>query len=227
MSTVTGATDLYHFGDDDPAVPDREPATGSVTAPPRSRRAPVRRTPYPVTGAHPPLFAVVAAHGGAGATTLARWWAHAADSGRAWPASGETTQRVVIAARTCMPGLAAAADRLREWRAGLTPEGVTVEALVLTPMRSGHVPAPVRRYRDTITGLLDHDTVFTLGWHDELISVEPSELAVYTPSDPPPRRHRWHRAPALTASVPPEVYRVGAAITALIAASRERIPSQQ
>jgi len=225
---MTSATDLCRFGDDrEPAVPDRAPTIGSVTAPPRSRRAPVRRTPYPLTGAHPPLFAVLAAHGGAGATTLASWWAHGADGGRAWPASGESTQRVVIAARTCMPGLAAAADRLREWRAGLAPDGVTVEALVLTPMRPGHLPAPVRRYRDTIAELLNHDTVFTVAWHEELIALESSELAVYTPTDPPPPRHRFRRTPALTASVPPEIHRAGTAITALIAASRERLTSPQ
>ncbi|WP_429424883.1 DUF6668 family protein [Nocardia sp. GAS34] len=225
---MTSATELHRFGDDDePAVPDRTPATGSVTAPPRSRRAPVRRSPYPLTGAHPPLFAVVAAHGGAGATTLAQWWAHAADGGRAWPASGETTQRVVIAARTCMPGLASAADRLREWHAGLAPDGVTVEALVLTPMRPGRLPAPVRRYRDTIAELLNHDTVLTIDWHEDLIALEPGELAVYTPSDPAPARRRFRRTPPLTTSVPPEVYRVGAAITALIAASRERTSPPQ
>ena len=224
---MTSATPHVHRFDDDQPTPTVESSAGSVTPPPRSRRAPIRRTPYPLTGIHPPLFAIVAAHGGAGATTLARWWAHAADSGRAWPASPETTQRVVIAARTCMPGLAAAADRLREWSAGLAPDGVVIDALVLTPARPGRLPAPVRRYRDTITDLLDRRAVFALDWHDELIALEPSELAVYAPFDPPPPRRRFRSTPGLTTRVPPDVRRVGAAITAHIAATRDAtVPAQ-
>ncbi|MCX4098331.1 hypothetical protein [Nocardia sp. alder85J] len=221
---MTGSASFPRHRDDSPPGAAGEAVIGSITVPPRSRRAPVRRTPFPLTGAHPPLFAVVAAHGGAGATTLARWWAHAADGGRAWPGSPDTTQRVVLAARTCMPGLVAAADRLREWRAGLTPGGVTVTALVLTPVRPGRLPASVRRYRDTITDLLDPAAVFNLGWHDELIALEPGDLAVYTPFDPLPRHRRWRGVPALTVSAPIEAARAGAAITALIAASR-RLPS--
>ncbi|MBY8862044.1 hypothetical protein K7711_36595 [Nocardia sp. CA2R105] len=195
-----------------------DPAT--IEAPAQDRLAPVRDTPLPITGPHPPLLAVLGAHGGAGASTLARWWAHAADTGLAWPGSPRSTQLVVLAARDCIPGLTAAADRLREWHASLTPDGVTIVALVLVAARPGRVPAPVRRFRRTVTELLDEDAVFSIAWHEELIVRELTDLARYTPADPPPPR-RAH----LTAAVPPDVHRAGAAITARIAASRVTTPT--
>ncbi|MFD4407560.1 hypothetical protein ACFWPH_32825 [Nocardia sp. NPDC058499] len=186
---------------------------GTVTAPPPHRRAPVREHPLPTTGPHPPLVAVLGAHGGAGASTLARWWAPAADTGTAWPGNPRTTQQVVIAARLCIPGLTAAADRLREWHAGLAPEGVTVLALVLTATRPGATPAAVRRYCATITDLAP--CVYRIAWHDELVVRELDELARYTPNDPaPPRRIR------LTDTVPADVHRAGTDLIARLAAIR-------
>lgn len=186
----------------------------TVTGPEPEHRAPVRNSPLPVTGAYPPLFAVLGAHGGAGTSTLARWWAHAADTGLAWPASTVTTQRVVVAARDCLPGLTAAADRLREWHAGLTPPGVTVVGLVLVPPRPGRVPLAVRRYRSTVAALVE-GAVWSVRWHDELLTHELDDLAAYTPSDLPPRR-RAH----LSEAVPVDIHRVGAVITARIATTR-------
>ncbi|WP_280378215.1 hypothetical protein [Nocardia wallacei] len=194
-----------------------EPAT--IAAPDTERRAPVRETPLPTTGAHPPLFAILGAHGGAGTSTLARWWAHAADTGLAWPAHPHTTQRVVIAARDCLPGLTAAADRLREWHAGLTPHGVTVLGLVLTAARPGRVPAAVRRYRRTVTDLVD-GAVWTIAWHDDLLVHDLTDLARLTPANPaPPRRVR------LTQAVPADVHRAATAITTVIAAAHHTDPA--
>ncbi|MBF5000682.1 hypothetical protein IRT45_26440 [Nocardia sp. BSTN01] len=197
---------------DEPAGGRLDPTT--VTGPDPENRAQVRNSPLPVTGAYPPLFAVLGAHGGAGTSTLARWWAHAADIGLAWPASTVTTQRVVVAARDCLPGLTAAADRLREWHAGLTPPGVTVVGLVLVPPRPGRVPMAVRRYRSTVAALVE-GAVWSVRWHDELLTHELDDLAAYTPSDlPPPRRAH------LSEAVPVDIHRVGAAITARIATTR-------
>ncbi|MGO4613038.1 hypothetical protein AB4305_03680 [Nocardia sp. 2YAB30] len=192
---------------------------GTVAAPAPERLAPVRETPLPTTGAHPPLFAVLGAHGGAGTSTLARWWAPAADTGLAWPASPRTTQQVIVAARLCMPGLTAAADRLREWHAGLAPDGVRVIGLVLSAARPGKVPAAVRRYRTVVTELVDH--VYDIGWHDELVVRELTELAQYFPFDPaPPRRTRLREA------VPADVHRAGTQIITHLAAARS-VAAQQ
>ncbi|GAA5104913.1 hypothetical protein [Nocardia iowensis] len=187
---------------------------GTVVGPAPDRMAPVRHAPLPITGAHPPLFAVLGAHGGAGASTLAQWWAPAADTGLAWPASPRTTQRVLIAARLCMTGLTAAAERLREWHGGYAPDGITVIGLTLTAARPGSVPSAVRRYRSVVAELVDD--IYDIGWHDELVALERSELARYNPRDPTPQRHRRSR---LTESVPHDVYQAGANILSRLAAS--------
>ncbi|MCM6774415.1 hypothetical protein NDR87_14245 [Nocardia sp. CDC159] len=205
---------------------DREPPTGhldpdTITAPAPDRLAPVRHAPLPVTGPHPPLFAVLGAHGGAGASTLARWWVHSADTGLAWPASAATTQRVIVAARECIPGLTAAAERLREWHAGLAPAGVSIVGLVLVATRPGRVPAAVGRYRRTVAELVD-GAVWSIGWHDELIVRELDDLAQYTPYDPPPRRRA-----RLTEAVPVDVHTAGLAITNRIAVGRGDAPTSR
>ncbi|WP_067859945.1 hypothetical protein [Nocardia shimofusensis] len=193
------------------------PGTGSrldphtLSAP--DQVAPLRTDPLPTTGAHPPLWAVLGAHGGAGTSTLARWWAPAADTGLSWPASPATTQLVLVAARLCMPGLTAAADRLREWHAGRAAPGVEVIGLVLTAARPGAVPAAVRRYRSVVTELVE--SVYEIGWHDELLATELTDLAEFTPFDPPPpRRARLRNA------VPVDVYRAGTQILTRLAATR-------
>ncbi|MBB5916876.1 hypothetical protein BJY24_005788 [Nocardia transvalensis] len=215
---MTSHTSALHAIDTPSDPPHRwEPDT--IAAPAPQRRAPVRTQPLPTTGPYPPLFAVLGAHGGAGTSTLAQWWAHAADTGPAWPANPATTQRVVIAARDCLPGLTAAADRLREWHAGLAPDGVTVLGLVLTAVRPGRVPATVRRYRRTVADLVD-DAVWAIGWHDALLVHDLTDLARYTPADPSPPR----RAP-LTDAVPADVHHAAAAITSLIAAARPTGPA--
>ncbi|MEV6140481.1 hypothetical protein AB0L63_31465 [Nocardia sp. NPDC051990] len=206
-----------HLRHDDRTVGTHRLEPSTVTTP--QRLAPVRETPLPTTGAHPPLFAVLGAHGGAGTSTLARWWAPAADTGLAWPASPRSTQYVVVAARMCMPGLTAAAERLREWHAGLAPDGVQVIGLVLTAARPGRVPAVVRRYRAVVAGLVEH--VYEIDWHDELVTSELTELAQYLPYDPaPPRRSRLREA------VPTDVHRAGTHIITHLAATRS-IAAQQ
>lgn len=202
-----------------PATPVLDPTLGrldpdTIAAPEPERLAPVRELPLPTTGPYPPLFAVLGAHGGAGTSTLAHWWAHAADTGRQWPASALTTQRVIVAARECIPGLTAAADRLREWHGGLAPPGITVLGLVLTAARPGRPPAAVRRYRRLVADLVD-GAVWSIGWHDELVVYELDDLARYLPYDPPPRRRI-----GLTEAVPTDVHHAGAAITARVAATR-------
>ncbi|WP_327116472.1 hypothetical protein OHB12_04690 [Nocardia sp. NBC_01730] len=192
---------------------------GTVTAPALDRLAPVRETPLSTTGAHPPLFAVLGAHGGAGTSTLAQWWAPAADTGLAWPASPRTTQKVIVAARLCMPGLTAAADRLREWHAGLAPDGVQVIGLVLTAARPGKVPALVRRYRAVVAELVEH--LYEISWHDELVVRELAELAQYMPFDRAPRRRS-----RLQEAVPADVYRAGAHIITHLAARTEAAAQQ-
>ncbi|MFI8974155.1 hypothetical protein ACIGO9_14810 [Nocardia asteroides] len=191
----------------------------ATVAPPTSR-AGHRAEPLPITSTHPPLVAIVGAHGGAATSTLARWWAPAADCGQLWPASPETTQRVVVAARLCLPGLVACADRLREWHAGTAPAGVEVIGVVLTAASSGRAPAAVRRYRATVAELTD--LVWEIGWHNELVERELGELAQFTPFTPAPSRRS-----GLTVTVPADVHRVGSELIAALASSLKTITEEQ
>ena len=86
--------------------------------------------------------------------------------------------------------------------------------LVLVPPRPGRVPLSVRRYRSTVAALVG-GAVWSVRWHDELLTRELDDLATYSPNDPPPPR-RAH----LSDAVPVDVYRAGAAITDRIAAAR-------
>ncbi|MGW6332196.1 hypothetical protein [Nocardia rhamnosiphila] len=120
---------------------------------------------------------------------------------------------MLLAARLCLPGLTAAADRLREWHAGLVPQEITVIGLVLTPVHGGRAPTTVRRYRATVADLIT--PIYDIDWHDELACLEVSELAQFSPGDPPPtRRGRI----TLTRSVPAEVYRVAEDLLTRLAA---------
>ncbi|WP_280426671.1 hypothetical protein [Nocardia carnea] len=200
---------------DDRRDHDRRLDPRTVTAPPPESRATVRTAPLPTTARYPPLFAVMGAHGGAGTSTLARWWAPAADTGDQWPGSDRTTQRVLLAARLCLPGLTAAADRLREWHAGLVPEGITVIGLVLTPVSGRRAPVTVRRYRATVAELVT--PIYDIAWHDELACLEISDLAQFFPGERSPARRGRS---SLTRSVPAEVHRTAEDLLARIAAER-------
>lgn len=203
---------MYALSSHDDARPDMERRLDPVTVDGPTHPAPVREEPLPITGKHPPVVAIVGAHGGAGTSTVARWWAPAADCGQAWPGSPQSTQRVVIAARLCLPGLVACAERLREWHRRTTPTGVDVVGVVLSAARPGRVPAAVRRYRAVLDDLTEQ--VWEIGWHDDLISRELSELAQFFPFDPPPPL----RAP-ITRVVPGDVHRAGSELVEVLARS--------
>ncbi|MFI6956642.1 hypothetical protein ACIBJI_24645 [Nocardia sp. NPDC050408] len=115
--------------------------------------------------------------------------------------------------------MTAAAERLREWHSGLAPDGVVVLGLVLTAVRPGRVPASVRRYRDVVAELIEH--VYAIGWHDDLVACELSELAEYLPFDPPPRRRA-----AITQTVPSDVHRTATAIITNLAVLRKPAVAQ-
>lgn len=180
-----------------------------VVAPRAIDRAPVRSEPLTVNGRVQSQWAVMGAHGGAGASTLAQWWPQAIDTDGAWPGCPDTTQLVVLVSRSCMSGLVAAATRLREWHAQLAPPGVVVIGLVLMPSSPGRIPASVRRFRDIVAPLVA-GLVYSIGWYDDLLALEGRELArcVSDGTAPPRRRHI-----DLTAVAPREACVAAAQIT--------------
>lgn len=185
---IRPVADRWALGSPNPAL---------VIAPPQTHRAGVRETPLVCGTESPPVWAVMAAHGGAGASTLTRWWPAAADTHGGWPGNPDTTQLVVLAARNCMPGLVAAGTRLREWHSQLAPHGVVVIGLVLSAVRPGQMPGPVRRYREILAPLVA-GAVYQIGWHDDLVELEHREIA---PCQTPSTQRRMGSRTATTRDV--------------------------
>lgn len=115
--TMPGATDT-------PAEPSRVVA---APVPAGSLTAQVEEPP-----AHPATFVWVAAHGGAGVSSLAS----ASEAGLAlsqrWPAPAlGWPRRAVVVCRSNAAGYTAAGRLIQEWASGSVPDQVTVSALVV------------------------------------------------------------------------------------------------
>ncbi|MFB8772379.1 DUF6668 family protein [Streptomyces broussonetiae] len=129
-----------------PTAPQAAPSHTERAAPaPTGRPAPVS----PGDGAAPvsrgDRVAWVSAHGGAGASTLARVLG-GADVGRRWPdpADGEPGE-VLLVARTHHAGMRAASQALNALRKGEHPAGVRLVAVVLVADAPGRLPRPLGR----------------------------------------------------------------------------------
>ncbi|MET9116001.1 DUF6668 family protein [Streptomyces longwoodensis] len=89
----------------------------------------------------PRRFSWLAAHGGAGATTLSRvYGGH--DCGRGWPGPGDPAS-VLLVARTHAYGIEAALRTLEVFRRGQAPRGLDLAAVVLVADAPGRLPRPL------------------------------------------------------------------------------------
>lgn len=194
----------------EPRSPENPPAAG-VVAPAESRRAPIWDRPVPGAG-RAPLVWLLGVHGGAGASTLAHVLAPAADSHRRWPGVFERESPfVVLVARETIAGLTRAHDLLRQHRAGLAGPS-EVLGLVTVAARPGRIPAEIRRYRDVVGALAGE--VWQMPWIEEWTLVEPDQLPVWSPSDPPPQQRKRKLDPLQ--EVPHEVDALGMSIVDLV-----------
>lgn len=122
-----------------------EPPIASVIAPDITDRLPTLE----VKDIRP--IAVVGAHGGAGATTLAAIEPDLLfDVGMAWPAA-QQKQACVVVARTSARGLYAAQTALQQWAAAETPS-VDLLGLVLIADAPGRLPKPLRELSQIVAG---------------------------------------------------------------------------
>lgn len=153
------ATQRTHAPAQDPVpklTPTQAPTrTQALTATPTQPQRPRRKRQGTLSGAG---LGWVGAHGGAGASTLARVLG-GTDLGCAWPdpSRGEPA-RVMLVARTHADGMRAASRALNALREGRHPAGMELVALVLVADAPGRLPfvlanrvrilrsaAPVRR----------------------------------------------------------------------------------
>ena len=125
-----------------------------------------------------PGWLFVAAHGGSGASLLARlsWQpyetavavgetaersaeelAFGVNAGRAWPNPAlEPTNLAVVVCQTTMRGLAWARDLATQYLAGCVPAGLQLLGVVTVADAPGRLPAPLAGARHLLTGVYAH-----------------------------------------------------------------------
>ena len=166
-----------------------------VPVPPAWRQIPAWRAaipPCPEAGPPSPVFWWLAAHGGAGVTTLTAAVAGGGDARRGWPAGHGQSPYVVAVCRAHLAGLARARDLACQHAAGLAPPGVVLLGLVVVADGPGAVPKPVRRMTTLLSGAFPR-----LWWVD------------WVP--------RWRNtAPIPHAALPPSVRRLTEDLTQLL-----------
>ena len=105
---------------------------------------------------------LVAAHGGAGVSTIVGLMHRVGDAGGAWPIAGEGAQaRVVLVARESWTGLGAARRALTEWVGGRVP--VHLEGLLLVAAQPGAPPKELRELAELVRSQAN-GAVWRLGW---------------------------------------------------------------
>lgn len=124
-----------------------------------------------------PIAWAVGAHGGAGASTLARVIAPVADSGGRWPAKDEHRYCVVVC-RSTWTGLDAAHSAVLQAQAGDTG-GCEVLGVVIVADAPGRTPKPLVQ-REKV--LEDLTRVWRVPYMQDFRVTSPEKLAVWTPS---------------------------------------------
>lgn len=105
---------------------------------------------------------VVAAHGGAGATTVAHLL-DAGDAGQVWPAPRSGAVSAVVVARHHLSGLRAAQAAAIQWASGVIP-GVHLVGLVLVADSPVKQPKELADFQRLVMG------AFPAVWHVEYVS---------------------------------------------------------
>ena len=162
-----------------PAHPERmaAPQPDVFAPPPPARQLLVRQ--QSVSGQSRPRWLFVAAHGGSGASLLARlsWQPYKAaveagaagrpaagvdlafgvNAGRAWPnpALGPTNLAVVVC-QTTMRGLAWARDLAAQYLSGCVPAGLRLLGVVTIADQPGRLPPPLAAARGLLAGAYPH-----------------------------------------------------------------------
>ena len=179
---ASGLTDARGVGS--PEV--QQPAPMLVTPPGLERRLPVRpasvsgrrKNTSPATGG----WSLLAAHGGAGVSSLQRAGAGGEDAQRIWPSTG----LVVVVARRTAYGLEWARDAARQHASGCAPAAVELAGLVVVADAPGRAPKRLAAFLDLVCGA--YPRVWEVPW------VEEWRLAGYAePLPTPPAVQQLHK----------------------------------
>jgi hypothetical protein len=122
-----------------------------VDAPPVERQPTGREEVRPAVAGPVAGLVLLAAHGGAGVSTLLRAGlaaTGAVDGQRRWPAAGQ----VLLVARTSTAGLERARELARQHASGLAGSHTELVGLVLVADAPGRLPARIRVLADLVTG---------------------------------------------------------------------------
>ena len=157
-----------------------------------------------------PAVWLVAAHGGAGVSTLSHVWAPMGDAGNAWPAADEHPWCVVVC-RSTKSGLEAAHQAVLQAWADRTG-GCEVLGVVVVADAPGKAPKSLVRKIAVIEEIVE---VWHVPYLVELRVHEASELASWEPGAAAPERRRMttkkvaaatDEVPAVLATVAEEVF---------------------
>ncbi|HEX2805869.1 MAG TPA: hypothetical protein VHN80_06835 [Kineosporiaceae bacterium] len=150
------------------------PRADVFSPPPPQRQLLVRQ--HSAAGEARPAWLFVAAHGGSGASLLARlsWQPYKAaveagaagrsaelafgmTAGRAWPNPAlEPTSAAVVVCRTTMRGLAWARDLAAQYLSGCVPAGLRLLGVVTVADQPGRLPPPLAAARGLLAGAYPH-----------------------------------------------------------------------
>ncbi len=148
---------------------------------PPARGLAMRTTAVAANGVRPAWF-FVAAHGGSGASLLAKfsWQPHESamkaareagvppgelpafglSAGRAWPnPTLEPTGSVVVVCQTTMRGLAWARDLAAQYLSGRAPQGTHLLGVLTVADQPGRLPQPIAAAKNLLAGAYPH------AWH--------------------------------------------------------------
>ncbi|WP_182348742.1 hypothetical protein [Tomitella gaofuii] len=157
---------------------------------------PVRTTALTAQDELSPAWWVLAAHGGSGATALARMWGPAADAAGAWPAGIDEAVEspyVVLVARESAAGLAAAHDVLSAYYdAQLDAELIGLVTVAAAP----RLPTEIRGYLDVVGQAAPAH--WRIGWHRHWLVMDTDDLPTWQIGDTAvaTRREQPHQVPA-------------------------------
>lgn len=182
---------------DSDTYPDVPAIPAGLRIPPPDRRAPVHHHPIAPSGKAPAVW-LLGAHGRSGAGTLAHIWAPAADAEGGWPAA-DRYPGVVVIARTDFDGLTAAQDLVLQAKAGLIGEAILL-GTALVPYAPGRLSKSLRRKAEIVASA--SPALWQIPWVDDLPLHPRSELATWSPADPPPPPPGRMRGPVSSAASP-------------------------